>query len=649
MGFILPFALGLLALAIPIVILYLLKVKREDLTVSSNFLWRRVLEDKQANAPWQKLQKNWLLFLQLLLLLLLVFILSRPFFTTEAQASGNIIVLLDGSATMQANDVEPSRFAKGKDEIRSIIDGMGGGDQMTLVLMRSFPEVLATNSNNKSELLAALDKAKVTSEPANPKPSIVLAAAAADRNPGTTVVVVSSGAFAREEGLPALRAKVKYIKVGNADTNIAINALQLRETGVGPQLFVGLNNYSAQSGKVTLTVTIDNKQFDTREIEVAPEDKASVTLTDLPPTTKVVDAKIKPSGSAKDYLVVDNEAWTVRNAGNPQKVLLVTPGNTFLELFLSKLPNYKVSKTTPDSYESLQNKEGYDLYIFDTYMPDKIPSGSLFLIDPPTSQFLPVTGSINLPSFARLDQNDPLLRYTDLSSVYVRQARQYQLPGWMKAVASSSEGTPMLASGDQQGQRVVLLTFDTHDSDIGLTTAWPILLVNTLSWLQPAGALDQVTEINPGEPVSFNVSERAGQTEEISVNPPGGGAQILKPTSGVASYTDTGSTGIYSVIRKITAGGKTTNAQENFVVNLYSPIASNIKPLDDLGLQGTISTENGTNARSEREFWQPLALLALVLLMVEWWIFYRPGSGRRKNSAPPASSKVKEVIKEAKS
>ena len=43
--------------------------------------------------------------------------------------------------------------------------------------------------------------------------------AVCDRYPGTTVVVVSSGAFAREEDLPALKAKVKYIKVGKGDQN----------------------------------------------------------------------------------------------------------------------------------------------------------------------------------------------------------------------------------------------------------------------------------------------------------------------------------------------------------------------------------------------------------------------------------------------
>lgn len=634
MGILIPFALGLLALAIPIIILYLLKVQREDLTVSSSFLWRRVLEDRQASAPWQKLQKNWLLLLQLLLLFLLVFMLARPFFASEAKASGNIIVLLDASAGMQASDVEPTRFAKAKDEVRSIIDGMGSGDQMTLVVMRSFPEVLSTNSTNKTELRAALDKAKVTNEPAKAKPSLVLASAAAARTPGTTVVVVSSGAFAREEGLPAINSNLKFIKIGKDDQNVALSALRLRETGGGPQLFVGLNNWGGQPAKVTLSITVDNKQFDTREVNINPEDKASLTLTDLPINARVVNAKIKPMGEEKDYLAVDNEAWTVRAGGNPQKVLLVTAGNTFLELFLSRLPNYKVSKTVPTSYETLKDRDSYDLYIFDAYIPEKTPPGGMFLVAPPNSTLFPVIGSVNTPQFARLEQNDPLLRYTDLSPVAVRQAKQYDLPPWMKVVASSSEGTALVASGDRQGQRIVLLTFDTHDSDIGLNTAWPILLINTLSWLQPAGALDQILEVNPGEPVSFTVT---GQNEEISVKAPETNAQILKASGGVASFTDTGRTGIYNVNRKLNTAGKANSIEDYFVVNLFSQVSSNIRVLDDLGLQGAVTASGANAARSEREFWQPLALIALALLMLEWWVFYRGGRGR--NKAKPATNK----------
>jgi hypothetical protein len=633
MGLLFPFALGLLALAIPIVIFYLLKVRREELTVSSNFLWRKVIEDKQANAPWQKLQKNWLLFLQLLLLLLLVLVLGRPFYASEAKATGNIIVLLDASAGMQATDVAPNRFVKAKEEVNSIINGMGGGDQMTIVLMRSFPEVLASNSTNKNELHNALERAKVSNEPANARAALILAAASADRTPGTTVVFASSGTFARDEGLPPLKARLKLVKVGQSDANQAITALRLRESGGGPQLFVGLNNYSTNPARIQLQVIVDGKSFDTREIQIGGGDKADLTLTDLPLTTRVVDARIKPVANSQDFLAVDNEAWTIRNAGTPQKVLLVTSGNTFLETILARLPNYKLTKIGLNEYEALKNKESYNLMIFDSFMPNTLPASGMLLINPPGTPFLPSSGSINLPTFARLEQTDPILRYTDLSDVAISKAQKYDLPEWARVIAADSSGAALIFEGEPQGQRVLSLAFDLHDSDLGVKVSWPILLINIFGWLQPQGALNQVTEANPGDPVSFTVSS---QTEQLSVQPPQGGATILTQNKGVASFTDTQYTGVYTLTRRlnlsesaatpVTGTNSTVRSNivtDNFVVNLFSPLTSNIKPLDDLGLQGTVNQPSTTQVTSEREFWWPVAIAALIILMVEWWIFYR--------------------------
>lgn len=620
MGLIFPFALGLLALAIPIVIFYLLKLRREELTVSSSFLWQRVIEDKQANAPWQKLQKNWLLLLQLLLLLLLVFVLGRPFFATNAKATGNIIVLLDSSASMQSTDVKPSRFAKAKEEIGSIIDGMGGGDRMTIVLMHNFPEVIATNSTNKADLHSGLDKAKVTNESVNARDALTLASASADRTPGTTVVVVSDGAFARDQGLPPLKAKVNYIKIGSSDANEAISALQLREAPSGPQLFISINNYSVAPANLNLNITVDGKPFATQAVQISPEDKAALTLANLPLTTHTVAAKITAANGTQDFLAADNEAYTVRNQGTPQKILLVTEGNSFLDKLLTRLPNYKTYTVTPAEYANLKNRDSYDLYIMDGYAPDKSPPAGMFLINPPTSPLLQVVGQTDQnksPTIAQLDQTDPLLRYTDLSSsIAIAQAEVFTVPGWAHTVIGAADGTPLLIAGDNSGQRVVALAFDLHRSDLGLNSAWPILLLNILSYLQPAGALDQVTQVNPGDPVSYAV----GQREQISITPPNGTAQLLKSTNNEVSFTDTGALGIYSVKRQIQAGNPIT---QNFVVNLFNPLSSNIKPLDDLGLQGTLASNSNNPVKSNREFWQPIAFAALILLVLEWWLFYR--------------------------
>ena len=68
MQFLTPFAFALSALAVPIILLYMLKLRRKQTQVSSTMLWEKLLREKQANAPWQKLKRNLLLFLQLLIL-----------------------------------------------------------------------------------------------------------------------------------------------------------------------------------------------------------------------------------------------------------------------------------------------------------------------------------------------------------------------------------------------------------------------------------------------------------------------------------------------------------------------------------------------------------------------------------------------------
>src|SRR3712207_9247725 len=95
MSFITPLAFALAALVPVIVAMYLLKLRREERKVSSTFLWRRMVRDVEANAPWQRLRRNLLLLLQLLLLLLLALALARPFFRTAGIAGRNLIVIVD--------------------------------------------------------------------------------------------------------------------------------------------------------------------------------------------------------------------------------------------------------------------------------------------------------------------------------------------------------------------------------------------------------------------------------------------------------------------------------------------------------------------------------------------------------------------------
>src|ERR687884_599828 len=133
MSLIAPGALALSLLVPVIVAMYLLKLRREERTVSSTFLWRRMTRDVEANAPWQRLRRNLLLLLQLLLLLLLALALARPFFRSVGIAGRNLIVILDRSASMGATDVSPTRLEAAKRQAINLVDQLPDGGRATII------------------------------------------------------------------------------------------------------------------------------------------------------------------------------------------------------------------------------------------------------------------------------------------------------------------------------------------------------------------------------------------------------------------------------------------------------------------------------------------------------------------------------------
>ncbi|MGH2399578.1 MAG: vWA domain-containing protein, partial [bacterium] len=105
-----PVALwGLLILPL-IVLLYMLRTRRQDVPVTTLILWQRARRDLAAQRPARRLERSLLLLLQLLAAALIVLALAKP----QLSLSGGqtpTAVIIDTSASMQATDEPPSRFA----------------------------------------------------------------------------------------------------------------------------------------------------------------------------------------------------------------------------------------------------------------------------------------------------------------------------------------------------------------------------------------------------------------------------------------------------------------------------------------------------------------------------------------------------------
>lgn len=624
MSFLTPFFLLLGLLAVPIIILYMLRLRRREVLVSSTLLWQKLLRDREANAPWQKLRRNILLILQLLILAALVLALARPFLPVPSVVNSSMVVLLDGSASMLATDVAPNRFVAAKAEVERLIGDLSGGNQMTLIKVGLVPEVLIAAAADKTALREALAGAEAETAVADWSAALALAAGAAQGFREARIVIVSDGGLPPD--LPPLPVAPIYLPIGSSGENLAITALATRGTETAVQLFASVANLGIIDRQALLSISVDGLLYDARRLQIPAGSSASTTW-ELPQSAGVIAAHL--SENEGDYLAVDDRAWAVHEGGISNRVLLVTPGNLFLEQVYTVLPGVSAFKTTPDT----ELEADFDLYVFDgASLPDPLPAANLLIINPPFSgatasspnDLYAVTGVFSDTVAVRL-ADSPLLAYVDWRNVRIRQARQVST-SWAQPIVQA-EGGPLLLIGERGGYRIAIITFDLRDSDLPLQIAFPILMANITDWLSPGRAFQTSASLRPGDPVPL--APGAGATA-VSVQKPNGEIWRALAGEGELIFTETGEPGLYTVLLRESSGDRPAGT---FAVNLFSLAESDITPQTAVRIgQTTVETAVAADV-GQRELWPWLAALAIIILIAEWWVHHRgtqlPGFKKR--------------------
>lgn len=598
----------LFLLTVPaIVILYLLKQRHQDYTVSSLHLWSEVLRDMEANAPWQKLRRNILMILQIVIMVLCTIALARPFLTVAGGKSGNYIVLLDKSMSMQAEDVKPNRFEAAKRRASSFISNLSPGTMVTLITIGGNALIEENQSRDRNSLIKKLNSLKVTNSAGNADDAAGLVQSIVKQYPGTVVVLYG------DSRLEIPGVEVLFNDFSQASPNYAILMMSHAISENGITVLARIANYSSEAVDLPISLYVDDRVFDARNVRVKPGETVNVYWNEIPKNATFLQCRI----DSKDFIDADNIAWDVVNPVKTGKVMLVSDKNIFLEKVISLMNNIRLFKTIPQEASGLK---GYDLYIFDGVMPEKLPSdGNIIVFNPPSNNLFEVTGDIDLPQIEK--SRHELLKYVSDFTFSIGKMRKMTVPAWAEEVLASKEG-PVIFAGTLEKKRIIVFGFDLHNSDIALKPAFPILMTNSFEWLVPT-MIKNVESIYPGQNPDFNLDPEVLSARVIT---PLDEAVSIAPPFPAEAFSKTGETGLYLLEQKTSVG----LLYHYFTVNVPAAEESDLgKAYNKAGKETGKENSKNAGAASGKKMTADAGIslkmlflwLAAVFIIIEWWVY----------------------------
>lgn len=591
MSLIAPAALlWLLPLAGIIIALYLLKMRRKDVRVPATFLWPALTYEIRANALFQKLKFSWLMVLQLLALTAIVFALARPQIRQRGLGGAVTVLVIDSSASMSATDVKPSRFGEAVRQARDLISRAQSTDKIAIIEAGPTPKVVAVLSGEASRLRRALDSIEPTDAESDVGEALRLAASLAANQPSARIILLSDGVFPEVVNFSPGKAEVVFPKIGSSGQNAAVSALALAETNRDRELYYSVRNYGNEPAPVNIKLFADGKLIDSKGLELKPNQTLGETLA-APAGARIFEAKL----DGDDPLDADDYAVALADAGSSVRVLLVTPGNLFLERALSLEPRIILDKAAavPDS-------GSWDVVILDGIAAERVPARAAIRFGASGR-----SKSLRKPVFPDSGNPHPLLRGVDLSGVYVDLAESGALPADAEVISEFIGGTPAIAVRKSRALNEVIVGFRPLDSDFPLQVGFPIFLANALELLVPPTSRGTANVVQTGRTLSIPV-ETDGK---VQLSGPGGNID-LTPTNGSV------------LIRDLRKAGKYTIAGRTLYATLRSDQESAIAPQSRVVIGGAPLAATDSVSRFA-DLWRWVALLGLMVLAGEWWLFAR--------------------------
>jgi hypothetical protein len=602
------------------VALYILKLRRRAVPVPFARIWDAVFRDRQATELFSKLRRLLSLLFQLALLALLIVALGDPKPKTSILDGRHIVVLVDGSASMKAIDVKPSRVEVAKAEVHKLVRGLGSADRALIVEMGSLPSPLSTMSSDITELDPAIDALTALDTRADLERGLSFAVDSLRGLPKAEIVIVSDGVLgdvgeiAKHVDLSGV--SVQYLPVGKSGTNLAISEFSVRRYPLDKsrsEVMLEVANTNDQPVQVELTLLGDGTIIDVSRFALGPNERLPRYYQDLAGASRTLEAKIRLADGRSDDLPADDHAYALMPERHRARVLVISKGNTYLEAALLLDEYLDVTTVLPGKPIP---SEHFDVAILDGVadaLPDTV-AAALYLDPPEAGAPLKLGAALSDFGFDTWDKKSPILRFLALGDVQVATGHALQ-PAASDHVLGASEQGPILVSGTRSGHSFVALGFDPRSSDLVLRVAWPLFVLNSINAFVEEDT-GYVSSFRTGDVWRVPVPSSADSATLID---PHGAHHTVPVKEGRAVYLGE-EAGFY----KLVTGSGPDAATSEFAANLSDLAESRITPAAELALGGKKAASVSIGAPgSKREAWVYLLGAVIALSVIEWITYHR--------------------------
>ena len=508
------YPLGLLALiGIPIVIIiYILRSKYREQTVSSTYIWELSDRFLKRKNPFSGLTGIISLILQLLIITAIALIVARPVITVPGSANDYRFVL-DSSSSMQTEDGKSTRFELAKDEIIDVIKDSYGGSTYSLICVGDRAETVFVSVSEKQSAINMIEE--LTSGDTHGAPGVLKEEAQKqfNENPSAFVYVLTDKLFESVEN-----ATLINVNSGGAE-NFAVLGSSYSHSSGKLSVKASFISYSSER-EAEAVLTVDGNEVARASVTMKPGETSEVEFSATVPSFSGYTVFI----DTDDSYAADNSHSTYNlKSDKKYSTLIVSKSPFFLESVIDALTDSDLTVVTPAEYLSVT--ESYGLYIFDSYEPKELPDGAVWLINPDESiadSGFGIKGRVNLEESEPIQKSTStassvrkLLEGVDGKDIYLKSYVKYSGMYLPFSTLFSHGANPLIFAGaNGLGNRQVVFGFDLHESDFVLSADFIMLIGNLLEYSFP-DVLDK-TGYTVGEDVAVNVVANAENLKAIS-------------------------------------------------------------------------------------------------------------------------------------